>query len=181
MCAALVLVSAHRRVGRILPAWVHALWRLFTRLGLLFVIRAATALFQSVRALVAPLHARYRSLAPPSAPLLPPAAGAIAPAAIPAARLAPTAAAAVLAGVAGFSFRACSWMMFYHLGVARALHDALGAAALGAVRFGGASSGALMAAALACEVPLAGADAPFRAFAFGLVDFAAQARPLQKP
>ena len=74
----------------------------------------------------------------------------------------------VLRGVSGFSFKACSWMMFYHLGVARALVGRIGYEALENIGFGGSSSGSLMAAAIACRVDLNS----FRNFAYGMVDFA---------
>jgi hypothetical protein len=83
-------------------------------------------------------------------------------------RLSPVEQAVVLCGLDGFSFKACSWMMFYHLGVCRCLKDAFGDEGLAEVRFGGASSGALMAAALATGIDLAS----FRAFAFDMVEFA---------
>merc|ERR1712166_1168529 len=59
-----------------------------------------------------------------------------------------------------FSFCGCSWMLFYHLGVASVIQQQLVRPA--EVSFCGASCGSLVAAALAIDVPME------RVLAFGL-------------
>ena len=83
-------------------------------------------------------------------------------------RLTESEATLVLSGVDGFSFKACSWLLFFHLGVARCLADAFDPEILATVKFGGASSGSLMAAALATKLDLM----EFRLFAYDMVEFA---------
>ena len=72
-----------------------------------------------------------------------------------------------------FSFCGCSWMLFYHLGVASAIQQQLVRPA--EVSFCGASCGSLVAAALAIDVPMD------RVLAFGLELHAASDSRLAGP
>jgi len=72
----------------------------------------------------------------------------------------------ILNSFAGFSFAGCSWLLYYHLGVARALENYFGHSELEKVGFAGASSGSLMAAGLATGVSLDDLEE----FAFEMID-----------
>ena len=52
------------------------------------------------------------------------------------------------------SFTGCSWLLFYHLGVMRAIVLSFPPASLARLHFAGASCGSLIAAALACNVAM---------------------------
>lgn len=56
-------------------------------------------------------------------------------------------------GVLCFSFAGCSWLLLYHVGVAAALQERLPRRTLARAHWAGTSSGALVAAAMAADVP----------------------------
>lgn len=67
----------------------------------------------------------------------------------------PTAAAASASSAPScISFTGCSWLLFYHLGVMRAIVHSFPPASLSRLHFAGASCGSLVAAAMACNVAM---------------------------